>query len=82
MCIDYTSNRRIFVQAITLKEKTNIMTAIDKLREIQNEEVLNGFVNGNLWNDLQDMIYKIENPEFETTQADLYAGKTSKQIGL
>lgn len=58
------------------------MTNINKLREIQNEEVFNGFINGNLWNDLEDMIYKIENPEVETTQGDLYAGKTSKQLGL
>jgi len=58
------------------------MTTINKLREIQNEEVANGFVNGNLWNDLEDMIYKIENPEIETIQGDLYAGKTSKQLGL
>ena len=46
------------------------MTAIEKLREIQNEEVANGFVNGNLWNDLEDMIYKIENPEVETIEGD------------
>jgi len=58
------------------------MTAIIKLREIQNEEVLNGFKNGNLWNDLEDMIYKLENPEVETIQGDLYAGKTLKQLGL
>jgi len=58
------------------------MTAIAKLREIQNEEINNGFENGNLWNDLQDLIYKIENPEVETIQGDLYAGKTSKQLGL
>lgn len=46
------------------------MTTINKLREIQNEEIANGFVNGNLWNDLEDMIYKIENPEVETIQGD------------
>ena len=32
------------------------MTAIEKLREIQNEEVNNGFANGGLWNDLEDLI--------------------------
>lgn len=46
------------------------MTAIEKLREIQNEEVANGFVNGNLWNDLEDIIYEIENPEVETVEGD------------
>ena len=51
------------------------MTAIIKLREIQNEEVLNGFKNGNLWNDLEDMIYKLENPEVETIQGDMYGAK-------
>lgn len=60
------------------------MTAINKLREIQNEEVNNGFLNGNLWNELEDIIYGLENPDskLETEQADLYAGKTRKQIGL
>lgn len=58
------------------------MTTIEKLREIQNEEVNNGFANGELWNDLQDLIYKLENPssQLESEQADLYAGKTLKQI--
>lgn len=46
------------------------MTTINKLREIQNEEVVNGFVNGDLWNDLEDMIYKIENPEVEILEGD------------
>lgn len=58
------------------------MTAIDKLREIQNEEINNGFANGTLWNDLEDIIYKLENPEIETIKGDLYAGKTSKQLWL
>jgi len=65
---------RIFVKEITTK-KIEIMTAIIKLREIQNEEVLNGFKNGNLWNDLEDMIYKLENPEVETIQGDMYGAK-------
>ncbi len=46
------------------------MTTINKLREIQNEEVANGFINGNLWNDLEDIIYKIENPKAETVEGD------------
>jgi len=57
------------------KQKPHIMTTISKLREIQNEEVANGFVNGNLWNDLEDLIYKIENPEAETIQGDMYGAK-------
>lgn len=38
------------------------MTPIQKLREIQNDEVSNGFKNGQLWNDIEDMIWKLENP--------------------
>ena len=50
------------------------MTVIEKLREIQNEEVNNGFVNGSLWNDLEDLIYGLENPKsgLETVQGDMY----------
>ena len=53
------------------------MTAIEKLREIQNEEVNNGFVNGNLWNDLEDLIYGLENSEskLESVQGEMYGGK-------
>ena len=36
------------------------MTAIEKLREIQNEEVNNGFTNGSLWNDLED--FQLQTP--------------------
>ena len=50
------------------------MTAIEKLREIQNEEVNNGFANGGLWNDLEDLIYGLGNPssKLETVQSDMY----------
>ena len=50
------------------------MTAIEKLREIQNEEVNNGFANGSLWNDLEDLIYGLESPssKLETVQSDMY----------
>jgi len=51
------------------------MTTIIKLKEIQNEEVLNGFKNGNLWNDLEDMIYRLQNPDLETIQGDMYGAK-------
>lgn len=37
-----------------------------KLREAQTIEMAEGFKNGNLWNDLEDMIYSIENPKNET----------------
>ncbi len=57
-------------------------TIINKLREIQNEEIANGFLNGSLWNDLEDLIYQIQNPQVETIQGELYAGKTLKQLGL
>jgi len=57
------------------------MTAIEKLREIQNEEVNNGFVNGNLWNDLEDLIYGLENPssKLESVQAEIYGAKLLKK---
>lgn len=50
------------------------MTAIEKLREIQNEEVNNGFVNGSLWNYLEDLIYGLENPQskLESVQGDIF----------
>jgi hypothetical protein len=50
------------------------MTTIQKLREIQNEEINNGFVNGNLWNDLEDLIYGLENPasKIESVIGDMF----------
>ena len=50
------------------------MTTIQKLREIQNEEINNGFVNGNLWNDLEDLIYGLENPnsKLESVIGDMF----------
>ena len=64
------------------KNKQAMTTMINKLREIQNEEIANGFLNGSLWNDLEDLIYQIQNPQVETIQGELYAGKTLKQLGL
>jgi len=60
------------------------MTAIETLRQLQQEEISNGFLNGNLYNDLEDLIYGLENPQskLESVQGDLYAGRTSKEIGL
>ena len=56
------------------------MTTVAKLREIQNEEVNNGFVNGSLWNDLEDLIYGLENPssKLESVQAEIYGSKLKK----
>jgi hypothetical protein len=50
------------------------MTTIQKLREIQNEEINNGFVNGNLWNDLEDLIFGLENPtsKIESVIGDMF----------
>ena len=62
------------VFSITANKQIEIMTAIEKLREIQNEEANNGFANGSLWNDLEDLIYGLENPssKLETVQSDMY----------
>lgn len=50
------------------------MTTIQKLKEIQNEEINNGFVNGNLWNDLEDLIYGLENSssKLESVIGDMF----------
>lgn len=58
------------------------MTTIEKLREIQNEEINNGFANGSLWNDLEDLIYGLENPQskLESVISDTYAGKTMEEL--
>ena len=37
-----------------------------KLREAQTIEMAEGFKNGELWNNLEDMIYLIEHPKVET----------------
>jgi len=49
------------------------MTAIQTLRDLQAKEIENGFANGELYNELQDLIYKLENPSFylESVQGDL-----------
>ena len=56
------------------------MNTVAKLREIQNEEINNGFVNGNLWNDLEDLIYGLEHPQskLESVQAEIYGAKLKK----
>ena len=38
------------------------MTAIEKLREIRNDVVNDGFTYGIHWHDLQDSIYVLQNP--------------------
>lgn len=68
----------IFASVITTK--TNIMTAIQTLRSLQQEEINNGFVNGNLYNDLEDLIYGLENPEskLESVSGEVYGAKELK----
>lgn len=60
------------------------MNTIETLRKLQKQEIENGFANGSLYNDLEDLIYGLENPQskLESVQGDLYAGKTFKQTGL
>ncbi len=50
------------------------MTTIQKLKEIQNEEINNGFANGSLWNDLEDLIFGLENPtsKIESVIGDMF----------
>jgi len=48
---------------------------INKLREMQNEEISNGFANGNLWHDLQTIIKKYEHLEVQTIETiQIYKG--------
>ena len=46
------------------------MNAIEKLRAIQEEELNNNFPNGDLWNELESLIWKIENPQSEVESGD------------
>ena len=55
-------------------------TLIETLRTAQEQESKNGFKNGNLWNDLEDIIYNIQNPSVDTEKGELYAGKTMEEI--
>ena len=55
-------------------------TLVNTLRKAQELELANGFVNGNLWNELEDMIYSIENPKVDAESGDMYGGKTIKEI--
>lgn len=54
--------------------------AINKLKEIQLEEMANGFLNGELYNDLEDLIYRLENPssKLESESVDMYGAKLIK----
>ncbi len=56
------------------------MTAIETLRKLQNEEINNGFVNGTLYNDLEDLIYGLENPQskLESVSEDMYGARLNK----
>jgi hypothetical protein len=57
------------------------MTAIETLKNLQHQEVENGFVNGTLYNDLEDLIYGLENPQskLESVSADMYGVKELKK---
>ena len=59
---------------------------IENLKNIQAIELENGFSNGELYNDCEDMISKLEIDgtliEIETTQGDVYGGMTVKQREL
>jgi hypothetical protein len=56
------------------------MTAIQTLRNLQQAEIENNFANGELYNELEDLIYKLENPSFylESESADMYGARLIK----
>lgn len=56
--------------------------AIQTLRNLQQAEIENNFANGQLYNELEDLIYKLENPNFylESEQGEIYAGKTMAEM--
>jgi hypothetical protein len=61
------------------------MRTIETLRNLQVIEMENGFPNGQLYNDLEDMIYKLENniyneQEIEVIQGEVYGGKTREEL--
>lgn len=58
------------------------MKAIETLKALQQEELNNNFANGNLYNELEDLIYKLENPTttLESVQGETYAGRTMEVI--
>ena len=57
------------------------MTTIETLRNLHVIEVNSNFPNGQFQNDLEDMIYKLENGyiELETIQGDMYGAKELKR---
>ena len=63
------------------------MTTIKILRTLQNEELENKFENGKLYDDLESIIYKLENniySETEIIQGDVYGAKLlkTKEVAL
>lgn len=72
--------KSIVVSLPCKQKQIDMKNLIDTLRTAQQVEAENGFVNGNLWNDLEDMIYKINNPEAETEIGEVYGSKTMKEI--
>ena len=57
------------------------MTTIETLKKLQAEEINNGFINGSLWNDLEDAINNIENPsrQLECVRGDIYGSRLLKK---
>ena len=58
------------------------MTTLETLKALQTNEVNTNFANGELYNDLQDMIYKIENNIYEgveTVIGETYGAKEMKK---
>ena len=61
----------------------NKQTQIHNLKAMQALEMENNFPNGQLYNELQDLIWKLENnrlEEIEVIQGDVYGGRTMKEI--
>jgi hypothetical protein len=58
------------------------MKAIETLKALQLEELNNNFANGDLYNELEDLIYKLENPitQLQSVQGETYASKTMQVI--
>ena len=53
------------------------MKKIEELKKIQEEEINNGFKNGSLYNEIEDLIWKIQNPNhsLDSEIGDMYGGR-------
>ena len=56
------------------------MNAIETVRKLQQEEIENGFKNGELYNELEDLIYSLNNPQskLESIHGDMYGVRSIK----